>query len=385
MSNKHSNKPRTTLPDLKELGSRLKKVDQHIVALLSKRMTLAKQVQEWKKANDNQPIIRFQVEEERLEKIKVWAEKRGINPAFAKAVLYFIIAESCRVQINHLQTKADDSENLQDNLLNLTSAIAPSYNEYYGKCTNFATASYIQFEDKEIKREIGTLKSMGNLDLALDLGCATGRITFGIATHFKKTIGYDISPKMIEEANKKKNDGLISDDIEFTEIDIEKGIPIKNNSVSLVVMNLGTASDVCNFRYIAAATKRVLKKDGRFVFSFYNTGALLYNWFVPWPPSLNAEINLDSHCLDVKFQDKTFRINARPYSVREVKKVLTENGLIVSTIKTYPTISPILPSEFFDEEDSEKSNEIKKTIEEIDVNLANLNKGAFILVTGRKP
>lgn len=395
MNTEHDKNPRVIIPDLKELGKRLKKVDHHLIALLAKRTILAKQVQEKKYVDGGQPIIRLDVEDQRFADIKKWAEKRGINPIFAESILYFIIAESCRVQIDHLQTNVGEIEKLRKagkeefyqilkkNLLALTAEVASSYDDNYGASADYATALYMSFEDETINREVSTLCSLGNSGLALDLGCATGRVAFMVAPYFTKTIGIDISPQMIGEAYKKKNPSDSS--IEFREFDLGNGIPIGNESASLVVMNLGTASDIRDIKRMAAATKRVLKKDGRFVFSFYNAGALLYRWPVPWPPSLTAEMNLDNHCLNVRIRGKLFTVHARPYSVREIKKLLAESGLSIGSVKTYPTITPILPSEFFDEQDPEKIGEMKVTAKELESKLADLERGAYILVTGRKP
>ena len=59
--------------NLEELGSRLRKVDKHLVSLLSQRTKLALQVEKWKKVH-NQPIIRLDIEDKRLEEIKNWAK-----------------------------------------------------------------------------------------------------------------------------------------------------------------------------------------------------------------------------------------------------------------------------------------------------------------------
>lgn len=143
-------------------------------------------------------------------------------------------------------------------------------------------------------------------------------------------------------------------------------------------MNLGTASDVRNIQIVIAEITRILKKDGRFILSFYNAGALFYQWFIPWPIGLTAEIDTVKHCLNVRLDGKIFQVYAKPCTVREVKQLLGRNKLVVSQIQTYPTIAAILPDEFFKEDAS------KKAIAAIDNQLASMDKGAYILVTGRK-
>jgi len=366
--------------DLRELGDRLKMVDQHIVALLAQRMELARQVERYKR-HRGQPIIRFEVEDDRLNKIAGLARERGLNPNFLFSLFYSIIAESCRVQINQMQIEPVVVEDislqqLKDNLLSLTKEIAPLYDQSYGQ-DFFATKLYLELEESTFKREIGTLKGLDNLDLAVDLGCATGKITFKLAESFRRVIGYDISEAMIQEARNKLGRGSYSN-VEFKVADIDEGILEENESVSLAVMNLGTASDVTNLRRVLAGIRRILKPNGRFILSFYNSSALLYKcWFIPWPVSLAASINHVKHCLDVRLKDKVFSIHARPHNVKEVQGLIRQAGLKVSEILTYPTISSILPNEFFEEEG------MQKIIADIDRQLIAKESGAYILVTGR--
>ncbi len=91
--------------DLQKLGTHLEKIDQHIITLLAERMELSKQVAEYKSAQI--PILRTQIENERLKKIEELAKKNNLNPSFAQAIFYIIIAESCRVQINQLQSSSN--------------------------------------------------------------------------------------------------------------------------------------------------------------------------------------------------------------------------------------------------------------------------------------
>lgn len=89
--------------DLKKLGVNLKKIDRNIILLLAERMKLAKQVEKCKNLHDHQPILRFEIEKQRLDQVKKWAEEKDLNPIFAQSIFYMIISESCRVQINQLE------------------------------------------------------------------------------------------------------------------------------------------------------------------------------------------------------------------------------------------------------------------------------------------
>lgn len=367
--------------DLGELGKRLKMVDQHVIALLAQRMDLAKQVETYKRIHQ-EPLIRLGIEDERIDGARVLAKTKGLNPNFVASFLYFIIAEACRVEISQMQEApvAQDlsPEQLKANLLTLTKEVAPSYNKNYTR-NSFATRAYLEFEESTIKREIKKLKALGMLDLALDLGCATGKISFKLAESFQRVVGYDISPEMIEEAQKNLLKAKVFDNIEFKVTDIEGGIPEEDNSVSLVVMSLGTASDIFNLQKVLVDIRRILKPDGRVLFSFYNSGALIYRcWFVPWPVSLAASVNQVKCCLSVRLDDKVFSIYARPYSVSEIKQILAQAGFVISVTATYPTISAILPNEFFEEPS------MQKIISEIDDQLADLESGAYALVAAEK-
>lgn len=379
---------------IKILGSQLGKIDHLLMAVLAKRMTQANLVEQWKHYHGDQPIFREVVEKDRLEQIENWAKEKGLNVNFARAFLYLIISESRQVQINQRQIRTAEEDELykkdretwykllRKNLLALTAEVANVYDHQYGEDAPFATRSYLQFEEGVINREISTLKSLKNQNLAIDLGCATGRMTFKLAPNFQKVIGYDISPEMIAKANYTKVQGANITkfrNTQFIEADIEEKIPDNDNAASLIIMNLGTASDICNIRKVIMGIKRVLKKDGRFVLSFYNSGAMVYQWFIPWPVGLAAEIDMVKHSLNVHQGGKTFSIYAKPYTVREVKNLFKSSpGLKISQVLTYPTIASMLPHEFFAEEES------KETITALDNQLSKMDKGAYILVAGRK-
>lgn len=373
--------------DLKELGSRLAKVDILLMELLKRRMELAFQVGTYK-MKKGKKFIRIKIENQRLAKVRAWARKNKMNPHFVNAVLYTVIGESCKQQLVQLQNtskrqlKDPESDDhwygmLKVNLLKLTEGWCKSYDKSYDEAY-FATHAYLGFEDLLIKQEMEKLASR---DMALDIGCATGRIALWLAEEgFGRVVGYDLSPHMIKQAQLKlSNEQRHSSVVTFKQTDLEDGIPEPDSSVALVVMNLGTASDLRNIVGVLKEVGRVLKPGGRFFFSFYNKEALVYRWdFIPWPTGLAAEINVHKHCLDVHSGNKTFSIYARPYTVEEAKS-LFQYGLLMDKVCTYPTISSILPSNLF-----ENQPEVEKSITEIDRLLSGSNMGAYIAITGSK-
>jgi len=387
----------------------LDKTDRHIVALLAKRIELIRKVEE-AKFSIGEPILREETEQEKLGKIVAQAQKKGLSLPFVQGLFYSLFSESCRVQARQRDQRngfnpvpAGESEDeryrrLKQNLLDLTDQLLPGYKGSYNM-DSFGTISYLDFEKDVIKTEIGTTTSLGNNDMAIDLGCGVGLVSFAMTPHFQQVKGFNISPSMIAQASfVRQSTGLDTLRASFEVLDIEDGLPLETESVSFVAMTLGTASDIKNIRRVLASIKRVLKKDGRFVLSFYNSAALFYRWSLPWQVSLMAEMNPIDHCLNVHVGDRIFQLYARPYTTREVKKLLTKEGLLISSLYTYPALAAILPNElFYGVDEAQKAShrrevrtavfqeeETKRTIRQIDKGLVDSDMGAYILVTGRK-
>ena len=332
----------------------LDKTNRHIVALLSKRTNLIRKIK-GVKFSSGEPIPREEDEKARYRRLK-------------------------------------------QNLLDLTDELLPGYKGAYN-IDSFGAISYLDFEKDVIKTEMGTMASLGNTAMAIDLGCGVGNVSFSMTPHFDQVRGFDISPSMVEQALwVRKCTGLDTLRASFDVLDIENGLPLENESVSFVTMTMGTASDIKNLRKVLASIKRVLNKNGRFVLSFYNSAALFYRWSLPWQVSLMAEIDPIEHCLNVHVKDRTFQLYARPYTKREVRKLLVKEGFHVSSLYTYPALAAIMPNEmFYGAEEAQKSShrkevsaavlqeeETKKTIRQIDKGLIDSDMGAYILAVGRK-
>jgi SAM-dependent methyltransferase/chorismate mutase len=367
-------------PNLDDLGQQLARLDHMLVGLLAQRTKLARQVEKAKrptKAN----ILRPDVEEHRLRQAEQWAADAGVNRNFVRSIFYQIISESCRVQIEQLQQSADpraamddelDYDTLKKNLIHLTNTIAPIYDSRYDGA-HPATRMYAGFERDRLDAEIARLD---NSDLAVDLGCATGNMTFRLAPKFGRVAGYDISPAMIQHAKNK----LTSDtrNVSFEVLDIETGVPLPDRSASLVVMNLGTASDMRNIGDVVAEIKRILMPGGRFLLSFYNAGALIYSWNVlPWPIPLAAQINPTRRSLDVHCEGDVLSVYARPYTIAEITG-MWPGGLSLEATDTYPTIGSVMPGEVLGLPD------VRQSVTEIDKQLRTASFGAYIVATGSK-
>ncbi len=371
--------------DVKQIGDRINQVDRALVALIVRRMKLSLQVEEEKRAL-NQDISRPQTEIDRLNMICEQAARLDLNPEFARAIFYFIIDESCKVQMIQRQENADllsakyvDDElwhaALRENLLELTAQSAATYDLKYSS-DFYATKLHNHFEQSLLTK---VCEQYPRDSLALDLGCATGRIAFSLGHYFDRIEGYDISPHMIEVAKSKCN-GASADKFAFKVSDIEEGIPVADDAASLVVMSLGFASDLQRLPQVLLDVRRVLKPGGSALLSFYNDEALRYKWeFIPWSVGLAAELNRQRHCLDVHCAEngKIYSVYARPYTVEQVEELMPR-GLPITKITTHPTICSILPDILF------KGDETNESIAAIDEKLADGNMGAYITVVAKK-
>ena len=328
--------------DLKKIAERLARTDEFILHVLAVRLAqggLSDFVAINKAVAAKDGIFdkrRQGIEDERIAKMKFWAEELGLDPNYAASLMYQIISESCRRQdsvmireFNNKQTvigKTNQDElyaHKKENLLALTEKIAESYDEHYAE-RFFATKLYLSFEKHTLYKLLAILDDKS---LAIDLGCATGIVSYEIASQFKKVVGYDISPDMIKVANEKKN-GSKADNLKFVKTDIEERLNVKDESVSLAVMNLGTASDIKNIKGVIKSVKKALKNGGKFLFSFHNSESLLAKTgFLPWPMSLAAHMDPATCCLEVFFNDQMYFLYTRPYSIDEVRALIEDSGL----------------------------------------------------------
>ncbi len=389
--------------DLNKIGERLKKTDRFLLDILMMRLAqggLSDCVAENKRRCSPDGIFnkrRQEVEDKRIDLMKGWAKERGIDPNFAALLMYAIMSESCRVQDeimvaqhqNHGE-KIDEGNHEEvyklqrENLLELTKAVAKDYDQHYGT-GHLGSKLYFSFEKKVLNGQIA--EGLQSNKLAIDLGCATGIMPFEIAHKFKRVIGYDISPDMINVARSKIS--TETSHVEFMSADIESGIDLPENSVSLAIMNMGTASDIKNIKGVLNNLKKIIEPGGKFFLSFYNTESLLHKiGFVPWPVPLAAHIDTDKKCLEVHHDGKIYFLYARPRSVKEVSELLSD--FEIDDIVTFPTLASIIPNIITENENGDgerKPNKpVHKLIKEIDTELANsdLYCGTYIIVTGGK-
>lgn len=376
---------------LKQIGRELLAVDRMVIGLMARRAQLSEQVVFAKHRQSDSdhplgaPIFRQGIELKRLEGIREVAREYGLNPEFAAALLYVIIGESCKLQMSiaqegHYPYGEVSYPQLKQHLQELADLAAADYDDNYARSYP-ATQDYLNFESDVLDR---LATDLGSRPAALDLGCSTGRISLRLADRFERVHGVDLSPKMVDRAQQRAEEAGVTN-ASFVVGDIEQASfweTFGDASIDLVTMGLGTAGDVLEIGEVLDQIERVLVPGGRFLLSFYNADALLYQWsLMPWPASLAAVIDLDRHCLDVHLQDRgVYSVYARAYSTDELSELFGRGRLHLSKTHTHPTYSSILPREML--LDSDMSAAIRKL--DLEVASQGGEQGAYTLVVGRK-
>jgi ubiquinone/menaquinone biosynthesis C-methylase UbiE len=143
--------------------------------------------------------------------------------------------------------------------------IRDAYNvlgDYYYKSRK--DKSGVSYFFNELLEKPTTLKLLGNVKekKILDLGCGPGIYARELVEKGAKVKGLDISKKLIEIAKEE------CPQADFKVGDAEK-LPYKNNEFDIVLGAL-FLDHIDNWNPILSEVKRVLKKNGLFVFSGYN-------------------------------------------------------------------------------------------------------------------
>ncbi len=362
--------------NLSILGTRLKGVDLEIMRLARKRMELALLVGASKQTTGD-PIFRSEIEDDRIAEIRVFAESIDLSPNFAESMLYALIGESCKQQMIQLQSgdsvvqPQDAEERLKwckKNLLELAKVVSAT--DHQLRFAEYpATADYAVYEGEVIQEVVSRVEVAG---VAVDLGCGKGNIFPWLSPKFDVVRGYDISPDMIAAAQGQFPKG------KFEVADLDEGIPLEDESASMIVMGLGSASNLSSAENLFREVQRVLRPGGRFVLSFHNSEALMYeSSYVPVHNGWAAFIDVDEECLNVKVAGKTYRIHATPYSLQQIDDMVPK-GLVIEGKNSYPVVSSLVPRVIL------KNTTVTKKISEIDRTLSDTNQGAYLLVTGKK-
>ncbi|XP_072040665.1 putative methyltransferase DDB_G0268948 [Amphiura filiformis] len=119
-------------------------------------------------------------------------------------------------------------------------------------------------DSKVLDKVINYLKEKKKtLNVAVDVACGSGQGTVGLAPHFKKVIGYDISTAQINEGRRTTK----AENVEYDVADAEN-IPLPDNSVDLVTCS--QAAHWFDFGAFFREVDRILTPNG--VLAVYSRG-----------------------------------------------------------------------------------------------------------------
>ncbi|MBD3251512.1 methyltransferase domain-containing protein [Candidatus Uhrbacteria bacterium] len=327
--------------------------------------------------------VRATAEASALERYKRLALPDDVHPAFMESIFYAIHREADRqrmlpgrtnpgpVHPNMQDSEEDVRYKLRANLKALTRLIAKTYDAQYGKNAT-ATQMIMEFEANRIRELTARAFRTAPGGSACDLGCATGRLTRNLCEQFRDVIGVDISPEMIEQAKRLTSERDIRP--RFVVQDLDEGLDQPEDSASLIVMSMGTASDICEIKRLLQSIHRVLKKGGRFFLSFQNADALLYDAQLPWRPPLEASYSERYNYLVVR----DHAIHTRRYRQQEIETFIQAAGLTPDRWDSFPTIASILPNEAL------AGDMLREAIFRADEHLSQEMRGIYTCVSGHK-
>lgn len=347
--------PEATTDGLEAARSRVTEVTDEIMRLFFERQDLMRDIAESKKGSSNAalPIFLPQREHDLRARFRKQAKAKGIDSHFADMLLTMLMSagksqqKGILARTTILDTQRPSDSVLKQNLLNLTAAVAKSY-DHYGE---YATGSML-----EVMREANIIRDLVQdrcqSGTAVNLGSANGvRVTEVLDSAFARVIGYDLSPAMIAYAQEKYPHH------EFHVHDLSDSIPLPNASVAFVLANWGAASEIYSdimWNEIA----RVLIPGGIAYLSFYNKDALVTKWWTPWSSDYTLVINPHNGTIMVPLRDEEnhrvniFWINGISFFADEIATSAQTAGLSVVRIESSSPLWDDKPAEFFKHPDA---------------------------------
>ncbi|HAM88655.1 MAG: Methyltransferase [Candidatus Falkowbacteria bacterium GW2011_GWC2_38_22] len=183
--------------------------------------------------------------------------------------------------------------------------------------------SFLYFLNKRLKM---LEKYLGDYDNLVDAGCGTGYYITNLLKNGKKGIGFDISPKMIEQAKKIKNERYSDKDISYV-VDDGENLKFENDTFDRAIC-VGYLIHLEKQQKALNEIFRILKPGGKMV-------GLISNRWSPW-----LFLNLRK-----KFaKDYGVIQGDQELSPREVKKMMKESGFRNVEIKMFNTLPGKLPN-----------------------------------------
>ena len=249
------------------------------------------------------------------------------------------------------------------NHINLSEAHAEDYDNNYG---TFVTRNYMLYEQERINLALNFLPTEKR-NLAIDIGCGTGRCTLDLSYNFNDVIGIDFSPKMLERANYNAKKKQISN-VTFELRDVNTyGFGEYREKISLLNFAFGMGSFFEDINFLIKEIKRTLMKDGIFHITFYNKESFVCKLISFVDMGISAIPILDSEQLMVD----NIQIPCKFYFPSEIRKLFSIYFKEIS-FSTYPTILPLIKNEVFN------SKEVLSYCENFDKKITNEYNGYYI-------
>lgn len=254
----------------------------------------------------------------------------------------------------------------------LSDKTANQYDSSYAE-NNYQTRQYMKYEEEFLEESI---KSVENTELAIELGCGTGRDLFKYARKFDQAIGWDFSPKMVEVTREKaRNMGFTNVTTEIRDVEKNGYDGIAEESVDFINAGFGMGSFIENFPEFLNKTYKVLKKDGIFMATFYNKQSIA-KYVVP--PCFAAMPNIEEKKLTVTSDGIEYEIPCITYSVDELKKIYDLAHFQIIKAYTYPTVSTLLSKECV------KVPEIISIVNQLEESIKECLWGHYIIILCKK-
>ena len=271
----------------------------------------------------------------------------------------------------------------------LSEIAASSYDSEYAS-NKVGTRAIMDFEEEILEKTINHLSWLrrsenDQLEIAVDVGCGTGRHSLLILRkYFKNIYGFDFSPKMIEIANQKKRNKNATNviftiaDLEYEQIAYEEEFTGKTD---FVVASFGMGSFIEDTSKMLRRFHEWLRPGGMLFLSMYNKNSVLLNLTPNWrDTSLSAHIDVDTSTLQVQLNsDTVFQIFCKPYD-NKIKSEIAKKFDILN-IYSYPTTLALLPNSLL------KDNLAKELFSHIDHLLTRDKKfflGHYVLLIAQK-
>ncbi len=192
--------------------------------------------------------------------------------------------------------------------------------EVFGKRAAYYSTSTAH-TDKAVLDRIVELARPNRDALALDVATGTGHTAFALAPCVKTVIGVDVTPEMLEEADRLQAGNGVAN-VEFRLAGAED-LPFDCETFDIVTCRRA-AHHFGDVRRALAEMRRVLKPGGRLVIDDRS---------VPEDDFVDATMNR----LDVLHDES----HVREYRASEWKGLLREAGFAVETVDTYTRHRPL--------------------------------------------